>query len=96
MTAITISLAILLAVPLVAFALIFATGAACGVAAYHLSRQVVVQYQPMRKAVDQEQEKNRMAAALRKMAAENAALQKSYLDGIQMTREQYLAGENGK
>lgn len=95
-TAITISLAVLLTVPLLAFALIFATGAVCGVAAYHLSRTVVVQYQPMRKAFDPEKDKLKVAAVARQMAQDTADLQKSYLSGIQLDRESYLAGGNGK
>lgn len=96
MTAITIGLAILLTVPLLAFAMIFATGAVCGVAAYHLSRVVAVEYQPTRKAIDHEKKRNEAVAVARKMAQETADLQKSYLEGLQLTREQYLAGENGK
>ena len=93
---ISICLALLLLVPLLAFALIFAVGTACGVAAYHLSRTVVVQYQPLRKAVDQEKERNKSVAAARQLAQETTALQKSYLDGLQLTREKYLAGGNCK
>lgn len=96
MTALAISLAILLVVPLLAFAMIFAVGTVCGVAAYHLSRTVVVQYQPMRKAFDPTKEKSATVAVARKLAQEAADIQKSYIGGLQMTREQYLAGENGK
>lgn len=94
--ALAIGLAILLTVPLLAFAMIFAVGTVCGLAAYHLARTAVIQYQPLRKAVDHEKEFNRTAAAARKLAQETSDLQKSYLDGLQLTREQYLASENGK
>lgn len=91
-----ICLAILLTVPLLAFAMIFSVGALCGVAAYHLSRQVVVAYQPMRKAFDPQKEKNQILAKVQKEADELRKLQTGYLEGIQLTREQYLAQENGK
>lgn len=96
MTALAIGLAILLVVPVLAFAMIFATGALCGVAAYHLSRQVVVQYQPTRKAFDPSKEKIAAVAAARQISQETADLQKSYLTGLQLTREQYLAEGNGR
>lgn len=95
-TALAIGLAIVLAVPLLAFAMIFAVGTACGVAAYHLSRTVVVHYQPMRKAFDPTKERTATVAAVRQLAQEASAMQKEYIGGLQMTREQYLAGENGK
>ena len=94
--ALVIGLALLLTVPLLAFAMIFAVGAACGLAAYHLSRQVVVSYQPMRKAFDPNREKAAAVAKAQKLAQEATELQNSYIGGIQLTREQYLAGENGK
>jgi hypothetical protein len=93
---IAICLAILLAVPILAFAMIFAVGCACGVASYHLSRQVVVAYQPMRKAFDPNKEKSKAIAAAQKVAQEAAEMQKAYFDGIQLTREQFVARENGK
>jgi hypothetical protein len=93
---IAIGLAILLTVPVLAFAIIFAVGCACGVAAYHLSRQTVVHYQPLRKAFDPTKESTKAVAVARKLAQETADLQKSYLEGFQLTREQYVAGENGK
>jgi len=95
-TGVAIGLAILLAVPILAFAMIFATGCICGVAAYHLSRQIVVQYQPTRKAYDPTTEKLKLKAAAAKLAQEAADLQKSYLGGLQLTREQYVAQENGQ
>jgi flagellar biosynthesis component FlhA len=95
-TTVAICLAILLAVPLMAFAMIFAVGCACGVAAYHLSRQVVVSYQPMRKAFDPNKEKSRAIAAAQKMAQEAADIQREYIGGLQLTRESFVAGENGK
>lgn len=96
MTSIAIALALVLVVPLLAFAMIFAVGCACGVAAYHLSRQVVVAYQPMRKAFDPNKEKSRALAAAQKLAQEAAEIQRSYIGGVQLTRDQYVAGENGK
>lgn len=96
MTALVISLAILLAVPILAFALVFAAGALGGIAAYHMARVTVVQYQPMRKAFDPTKEKTQAVAVARKLAQESADIAKGYLGGIQMTREQFLAGENGK
>lgn len=91
-----ICLVLLLTVPILAFAIIFSVGALCGVAAYHLSRQVVVSYQPMRKAFDPQKEKNQAMAKAQKLASEAADLQASYIGGIHLTREQYLAQENGK
>lgn len=96
MTALVLGLALLLTVPILAFALIFAVGASCGVAAYHLSRQVVVSYQPTRKAFDAGKEKSAAVAQMRQLAQETAELQKSYLGGLQLTREQYLAAEGKK
>ncbi len=93
---IAICLAIILTVPIVAFAMIFAVGCACGVASYHLSRQVVVSYQPMRKAFDPNKEKSQALAKAQQMAEEVKAMQTEYLGGLSLTREQYLAGENGK
>ena len=95
MTWLTVGLAILLTVPVLAFAMIFAVGCCCGIAAYHLSRQVVVQYQPLRKAFDPEKQKTAAIAAARKIAQETSEIQKSYLQGLQLTREQFLAGEDG-
>lgn len=95
MTYVTIGLAILLAVPLLALAMVFSVGALCGVAAYHLSRQAVIQYQPTRKAYDPEKQKVAAVAMARKMAQETSDLQKEYLAGIQLTREQYLAAGGG-
>lgn len=93
-TALWIGLAILLVLPLMAFAMLFAVGCACGLAAYHLSRQAVVAYQPMRKAFDPTKEKTKEIAAARKAAEEAAALQGGYFAGLKLTREQYLAQEN--
>lgn len=92
MTPIWISLAAILLLPLMAMALVFAVGAACGVAAYHWSRQAVVSYQPMRKAFDPIREKTAAAAKAAKQAQEAMELEKAYLGGLQLTREQYLGG----
>lgn len=89
---VAICLAVLLTVPLLAFAMIFAVGCACGVASYHLSRQVVVAYQPMRKAFDPHKEKSVAIAKAQKMAQEAAEIQNEYIGGLQLTREQYVAG----
>lgn len=92
LTAIVLVLVAVLAVPLLAFAIIFAVGTACGLAAYHLSRQSVIAYQPMRKAFDPMKEKNGIAAKAAKAAQEAAELERSYLAGLQLTQEQYVAG----
>ncbi len=91
-TTIAICLAIVLTVPILAFAMIFAVGCACGVASYHLSRQVVVAYQPMRKAFDPMKEKSAAIAKAQKMAQEAAEIEHEYIGGLQLTREQYVAG----
>lgn len=91
----TLALAVLLAIPLLAFAMIFSAGCICGLIAYHLSRQTVIAYQPMRKAFDNGKEKNRIASVAARQAQEAAELEKSYLQGLQLTRDQYLSG-NGK
>lgn len=90
---IALAVAVLLAVPLLAFGMVFAVGAVCGLAAYHLSRQAVIAYQPMRKAFDPGKEKSRTAALAAKAAQEAAELERSYLAGISLTKEQYIAGE---
>lgn len=89
-------LALLLVVPLLAFAMIFSVGCLCGLAAYHLSRQSVIAYQPMRKAFDPLKEKSKAAAVAAKIAQEAADLERSYIGGLTLTRDQYVAGENGK
>lgn len=91
-----VAIAAVLALPLLAFAMIFAVGCVCGVAAYHLSRQVVVAYQPMRKAFDPEKEKLKEKIIAAKASAEIAAIQTSYLGGLQLTRDQYVAAEGGR
>ena len=96
MTAVAIGLALLLAVPILAFAMLFAVGCVCGIAAYHLSRQVVVSYQPMRKAFDPAKEKTKELAVARKLAQEIADLQTGHLAGLQLTRDQYVAAEGVK
>lgn len=93
-TLLWLSLAALLALPLMAFAIVFATGCVLGVVSYHLSRQVVVNYQPMRKAFDPEKEKLKQMAVARQMQKEIDDLQKSYLTSAHLTREQYLAAES--
>lgn len=87
-----LALAVALAIPLLAFAMIFAAGCVCGLLAYHLSRQSVIAYQPMRKAYDPLKEKNRISALAQKQAQEAAELEKSYLSGLQLTQDQYISG----